>query len=369
MRILLLSTGGKIGGEETFTRNLALALMQRGHYVEVCPGGQVQKDDLIARGINVCEIDITGRTPWAIFRSAKKLSQYVKVHNFQIVHAQAVGPALMGVYAKKFYKCRVPWIWHNHGITEFAYKYIVPRLDKLDLCISNSDYVYVMLRNHGISLGKSKRIHNGINYKSFEVSEQERIINRRNVQEEFGISSDDKMITYVGRLSPEKGVIHLLKAFEKEYADCKDISLLLVGDGVQRQEFETFASQSSAGVKMHFAGFRSDIKELLSASDLLVLPSLIETFSLTTLQAFAVGIPVVASDVGGTPEQILDDFSGRLFKSEDSDDLKEKLHGVLFSEEKSKRYVENAKALCVNYLNVDRMIDEIEEVYNKLIMK
>ena len=369
MRILLLSTGGKIGGEETFTRNLALALKHRGHYVEVCPGGQVQKEDLIACGISVCDIDITGRTPLKIFRAAKKLSEYVKVSDFHIVHAQAVGPALMGVCAKKFYKCIVPWIWHNHGITDFAYKFIVPHLDKLDLCISNSDYVYVMLRNHGISIEKSRRIHNGIDYKSFEVSEQDKIINRKNVEQEFCISKNDKIITYVGRLSPEKGVVHLLKAFAKEFSINPNISLLLVGDGVQRQEFESFASQSSAGPKMHFAGFRSDIKELLSASDLLVLPSLIETFSLTTLQAFAVGVPVLASDVGGTPEQILDDFCGRLFKSEDSDDLQEKLQGILYSEEKSKRDVENAKALCVNYLNLDRMIDEIEGVYNKLIVK
>lgn len=369
MRILLLSTGGKIGGEETFTRNLALALIQRGHYVEVCPGGQIQKDDLIGRGINVCDVDITGRTPWAILRAAKKLTKYVEERDFQIVHVQAVGPALMGVYAKKFYKCTTPWLWHNHGITDFSYRFIVPLLDRLNLCISNSDYVYVMLRNHGISIEKSKRIHNGIDYKSFEVTDSERIMNRQSVEQEFGISNCDKIITYVGRLSPEKGVIHLLKAFEKEYVDNPNISLLLVGDGVQRQEFEQFASQSPAGKKIHFAGFRSDIKELLSASNLLVLPSLIETFSLTSLQAFAVGVPVVASDVGGTPEQILDDFNGRLFKSEDSDNLKEKIHDVLSSAEKSARYIRNAKSLCINYLNVDRMIDEIEEVYNKLIMK
>ena len=63
MRILLLSTGGKIGGEETFTRNLALGLIERGHYVEMAVGGPVQREDAEKAGIRITEIDITGRSP------------------------------------------------------------------------------------------------------------------------------------------------------------------------------------------------------------------------------------------------------------------------------------------------------------------
>ena len=51
MRILLLSTGGKIGGEETFTRNLALGLIERGHYVEMAVGGPVQREDAEKQGL------------------------------------------------------------------------------------------------------------------------------------------------------------------------------------------------------------------------------------------------------------------------------------------------------------------------------
>ena len=272
----------------------------------------------------------------------------------------------MGVVSKLFFNCKIPWIWHNHGITDFAYKWVVPLLNRLDLCISNSDYVYVMLRNHGVSIEKSKRIHNGIDIASFSVSNDEREQNRRQVKKEFSIPSEDRIITYVGRLSPEKGVIHLLKAFEKEFLVDKTISLLIIGDGVQRSSFEDYKQKSVSGNKIHFAGFRKDIKELLSASDVLVLPSLIETFSLTTLQAFAVGTPVIASDVGGTPEQVLNDFNGLLFKSEDSDDLKNKIHLVLHNQSKAARYAHNAKALSDNYLNADRMINEIEKVYSDL---
>ena len=363
MKILLLSTGGKIGGEETFTRNLAIALTARGHYVEVCPGGIIQKEDLQSNHIPICPVDITGRTPWALYKSAKKLTSYIKENSFDVIHAQAVGPAIMGVLAKRFFHCPTPWIWHNHGITTKAYKYIVPRLDKLDLCISNSDYVYVMMLNHGISYQKSKRIHNGINSIAFCTKTEEKKQWRNGICKSFNIPSSDKIIIYVGRLSPEKGVTILLKSFDTLYTQNNNVSCLLVGDGIQRNELERFANESKAKNKIHFAGFRKDVKELVAASDILVLPSLIETFSLTTLQAFAIGTPVIASDVGGNPEQVLDKFNGLLFKSEDSDDLLHKLDYLISNETECEAFAKRAKILVDTYLNEDRMIDDIENVY------
>lgn len=367
MNILLLSTGGKIGGEETFTRNLALSLIKRNHQVTVCPGGEVQKMDLVQHEIPVCEVDITARKPLGLYKAAKEIQQYALDNHIDVIHAQAVGPALMGVMAKKFLKCPIPWIWHNHGITDFAYKHIVKHLDKLDLVISNSDYVFVMLRNHGISLNKSKRIHNGIDLSMFTVSNEERNDNRFNLHKEFNIKESDYVITYVGRLSPEKGVKVLLEAFDRLYRTNKNVTCLLVGDGIQRSEFEQFAKSAQSGNKIVFAGFRKDIKEILSASDVLVLPSHIETFSLTTLQAFSTGTPVVASDVGGTPEQVLSDFNGLLFKDNDTEDLKNKILGILADEEKRLRLSRNARLLSENYLNDERMTEEIETVYKNLI--
>lgn len=367
MNILLLSTGGKIGGEETFTRNLALSLIKRNHQVTVCPGGEVQKTDLMQHEIPVCEVDITARKPVGLYKAAKEIQQYALDNHIDVIHAQAVGPALMGVMAKKFLKCPIPWIWHNHGVTVFAYKYIVKYLDKLDLIISCSDYVFVMLRNHGISLNKSKRIHNGINLSMFTVSSKDKSDNRKALHEEFNINELDHVITYVGRLSPEKGVKVLLEAFDRLYRTNKNVTCLLVGDGIQRFEFEEFARSVDSGKKIVFAGFRKDIKEILSASDVMVLPSHNETFSLTTLQAFSTGTPVIASDVEGTPEQVLSEFNGILFKDNDAEDLKNKISILLTDEEKRTRLSRNARLLSENYLNDERMTEEIEAVYKNLI--
>lgn len=369
MKVLLLSTGARIGGEETFTRNLALALQKKGIDVRVCPGGSVQKEDLQKNGITICEEDITGRSPLGLLKGAKAISRYANEQGIDVIHAQAVGPAIMGVFAKKLYSCKVPWLWTNHGITDFAYNHIVKHLNKLDLVISNSDYVYVMLKNHGVSESRLKRIHNGINVSDFSVSTDEQIFNRKRVEKEFGINPNNKIITYVGRLSPEKGVNVLLEAFQSLHIEKPETVCLLIGDGVERKKYEEYVNSSSCKESYIFAGFRKDIKELLSASDILVLPSLIETFSLTTLQAFAAGATVVASDVGGTPEQVLPDFNGLLFKSLNADDLKSKLADILDNPEKAVIYKRHAKELCESYLNEDRMTEEIVSAYTELIKK
>lgn len=366
MKILLLSTGGKIGGEETFTRNLALSLMGHGHSVEVAVGGDVQKKDLESRGVSICPIDITSRTPVGLYKAAKQLSRYVVEKKIDVVHAQAIGPAIIGVLAKKCYKCTTPWIWHNHGITDFAYKHIVKHLNSLDAIIANSDYVRESLKGHKVNADIIKRVHNGICVKDFTTDEIHAKQCRTALYKAIGADGNDKTIIYVGRLSPEKGVEVLLNAFELLYAKMQNVCCVLVGDGVQKQELLSQISNYKSKQKIHFLGFRSDIKEIVSACDALVLPSHIETFSLTTLQAFATGTPCIASDVGGTPEQVLDKFNGLLFEDNNSKELAEKLSQLLTDRELHDYLVDNGKKLSASYLNTDRMTCDIENIYVEL---
>lgn len=367
MRILLLSTGGKIGGEETFTRNLAISLKSAGHSVLVAPGGGVQQADLEKRGIEICPVNISSRSPLGLLKASKKIVTYIEHHNIDIVHAQAIGPAIMGVLAKRFYKCNTPWIWHNHGITDFAYKHIVKRLNKLDRIIANSDYVRECLKGHGVKPSVITRIHNGINYSDYFVSEEDRVGFRKRIHDEISVDDSARIIIYVGRLSPEKGVEVLLKSFEQYASTTTDTHCVLVGDGIEKSNLLAQIQSYKCKNQIHFLGFRSDIKELVSGSDVLVLPSHIETFSLTTLQAFASGTPCIGSDVGGTPEQILDKFSGRLFPDNDTTVLVECLHDILDNPDKAVYYSTNARSLSMNYLNSDRMTTDIINVYNTLI--
>lgn len=366
MKILLLSTGGKIGGEETFTRNLAISLLDKGHYVEVAVGGSIQEEDLKSCGIKICPVNITSRKPYGLYKAAGALSRYAAKHKFDIIHAQAIGPAIMGILAKKFHGCKIPWIWQNHGISNFAYGHIVKYFNCLNKVIACSDYVKEALIGNGVNPQVITRVHNGINYDDYYVAAEDCRLNRKKLASELKYPSDAKIIVYVGRLSPEKGVEVLLRAFEIYGGSHPDAYCILVGDGVERLKLEKQISEYKVKGRIRFLGFRSDIKEIVSACNVLVLPSHSETFSLTTLQAFATGTPCIGSDVGGTPEQILDKFSGRLFPDNDEDALSRCLEEVIGDKERSAYYSANARTLSRSYLNTDRMTEGIISIYKNL---
>lgn len=367
MKILLLSTGGKIGGEETFTRNLAINLQKHAHYVEVACGGNVQRVDLESYNIKICPVNIESRTPYGLYKAARELTKYILDNKFEIVHAQAVGPAIMGVMAKKFHKCKTPWIWHNHGITEFAYNHIVKHLNSLDCIVANSDYVKESLKGHGVKSDKIVRIHNGIDFDGFYLDKEQKIELQKKVKDLIKCAVNDRLFIYVGRLSPEKGVDVFLEGFEKVYGVHRNVQCVIVGDGIERDKLIKQKSEYRSYANIHFLGFRSDIRDLIGGCDALILPSHIETFSLTTLQSFASGTPVIGSDVGGTPEQILDKFSGRLFQNRNTEELKDCMIEIIDYPDKANYYAKNAQELSRNYLNSNRMTEEILSVYEKLI--
>ena len=92
LRVLLLSTGAGIGGEESFSTNLAEALRLRGWDVRVAATGRPHIEELKRRGLRVEELPIGGRRPLAMYRGARALAGYVARERIHILHAHSAGP-------------------------------------------------------------------------------------------------------------------------------------------------------------------------------------------------------------------------------------------------------------------------------------
>jgi glycosyltransferase involved in cell wall biosynthesis len=122
----------------------------------------------------------------------------------------------------------------------------------------------------------------------------------------------DPLLGVVGRLSPEKGHVHLLRALPAIVDAFPGAGLALAGDGPQRRALEEEARRLGMEERVEFLGQRRDVGRFLAALDLFVQPSLYEGFGLSLLEAMAAGLPVVASRVGGIPEIVDDGESGVL---------------------------------------------------------
>ena len=128
---------------------------------------------------------------------------------------------------------------------------------------------------------------------------------------------------YVGRLSPEKGLHAIMRAWERSSA-----SLKIVGDGPMREEIETFASEHS---NVEFSGKLSlaEVIDLMGQARCLIMPSQwYETFGRTIAEAFSRGTPVIASDLGAMSELVKHGENGRLFQPGNVNELQEAVNRV-----------------------------------------
>jgi glycosyltransferase involved in cell wall biosynthesis len=180
---------------------------------------------------------------------------------------------------------------------------------------------------------KVRVVHNFVDLERFDRSAIEPTLRR-----DFGIPADATVIGYVGRLVPKKGIPVLLEAFRRLSARFPAAHLALVGGndtGFHRDlmaEYRRTARDYGVGDRTHFTGFLDDIRPALADFDTLVLPSVEpESFGRVLIEAMALGIPPVVSQVGGAVEVVEDGVNGFWATPGDAAHLAEKL-GLLLAD-------------------------------------
>lgn len=188
---------------------------------------------------------------------------------------------------------------------------------RVDRVIALSDHVarFVAQRGH-VPRDAITRIYYGVDAAALRASRT-----REEVRAELGIDAATKVLVCVGRLAPQKDHPTLLRALSLLP---HDVVLLVVGGdpfGDGRHRLETLAKTLGVADRARFLGIRHDVPDLLEASDLFVLPSLWEGLGLVFLEAMAVRLPIVASDVSAIPEVVEDGVSGWLVPPGDPEAL------------------------------------------------
>ena len=128
---------------------------------------------------------------------------------------------------------------------------------------------------------------------------------RRRIRKEFGVTEEQLLVGSVASFSFQKGHEYLVEAIPAILESCPEARFLLVGDGPEREKIVQKVADLELQGKVLFAGKRSDIANVLSAMDLFLLSSIFEGLPLSVLEAMAVGLPVIATRVSGTPEAVL----------------------------------------------------------------
>ncbi|MCK4579701.1 MAG: glycosyltransferase family 4 protein, partial [Dehalococcoidia bacterium] len=199
---------------------------------------------------------------------------------------------------------------------------------------------------------------NGIDLEQFEN------LSRKRARSELQIEEQEKVILFVGKLLPVKGVQYLIQAMDIIRRREADARLLLVGDGDQRDCLRSLVKQLNLGKHVTFVGWVSNEKvpKYMAASDVFVLPSLSEGFALVILEAMASGLPIVATRVGGLPDIVKERRNGFLVEPRSPMEIAEKILLLSADGELRRRFSRNNKRKVKAY-SWPAVVTRIEEIY------
>lgn len=372
---LLHLVGSSRGGGAVHVRDLALGLPATAFTVTVAmpeDGGNVTGADFTNYGSAFYRLDIAaGLSPTALLQ----LRQLLREKSIDILHCHGARAAFYGRLAAFTLGRRRPKVTYTiHGFAAPHYSFprrtillgiervLAPLTDAV-ICVCEAE------RQAFLAIGPvpSERVHvvrNGIDVAPFRDVVVDRVAQRATL----GVPPDVSLVTTISRLYHPRDFETLLRAFAMARAQSSDIHLLIAGDGPYRPQVKALISRLGLTRDVTLAGFRRDVPQILAVSEVFVLSSALwEGLPLTILEAMAVGLPVVASDVGGVGEAVVSMETGILVPAKDPKALSGALLRLLSDPQEARTMGHRGRNRVEEFFTLDRMAQETVAVYEGLV--
>jgi len=328
-------------------------------------------------GIGVIPLDVIWREIrpvkdlWGLYR----LYRFLREQDYTIIHTHTSKAGFVGRLAARL--ARVKIIVHTvHGFAfhEESHPLMLRLYALLERFAAHScDRIVTVSkfhRNWALQLGignkeKVVAVPNGIPLKRV-ISDKD----SKNTRQDLGVAPDELMILTTGRLSQQKGLEYLINAvptLKKQLSH--SFKVVLAGNGPLRPKLEQMVIDLEIQNKVLFLGFRNDIGNLLSASDIVVLPSLWEGLSIALLEAMAVGKPIVTTTIGSNREVTREGKAAILVPPKDTDALVNAILKIVNDNAIAEYLSAQAKEVYLSSYTEKQMIKKYREVYIDLLSK
>jgi glycosyltransferase involved in cell wall biosynthesis len=368
-RVMHVTTGLSYGGAETQIKGLAIRLNRRGWEVSVVsmlpPCAYV--DELKAAGICVYDLRMRRKVPDP--RAVLRVASIVRRERPLVVHAHMIHANLLARITRLFASipvliCTAHNIIEGGRARELAYRLTDPLADLTTQVSEVGKQRYIQVG--AVPPHKIVYIPNGIDTSRFQPNPMV----RQAVREQLGCAPDAFVWLTVGRLEPVKNHLGLLSAFREVAAVHPNARLLIAGQGSLQAATEQRIVELGLADRVRLLGLRRDIPDLLNAADAFVLPSLWEGMPLTLLEASATALPIVATDVGGNSEVVLDGKTGYLVPPQEAKALTQAMLRVMNLSEADRSAIGQAgRAHVVQNFDLERVVDRWEALYRELLQQ
>jgi len=286
-----------------------------------------------------------------------KLKKIFLKEKIDIVHARSRVPAWISFFASRL--AGIDFITTCHGVYKNKFFSKVMGFGKFVICPSNFVARY-MREKFSVPEEKIVVIPRWVDLNRFKYTPYKDKINLN-------------VILAVGRISPSKGYEYLIDAFKVLVRNNPYLKLKIVGEPDKSKikyfnYLKSLINRFSLNYNVEFVGFKKNIEDLLKEAKILVVPSVIEeSFSRVVIEAFASGVLVVATKVGGISEIIEDGVNGFLVEPRNSKEIAYRINKLLNEPKLANNFSINARKKTESFYNIDKCLEKNREVYQKTI--
>ncbi|MBI5870704.1 MAG: glycosyltransferase family 4 protein [Actinobacteria bacterium] len=388
MRILQVPANAGYGGMPLHVLTLSKGLAARGHVVEIlCMGDGPMVSAYERAGFKVTVVthlsSKSRRDPLTLIRTIRFLRAAVARSAPEIIHTH--GPRasfFMGLTL--FGRRRIPLVASAHGSysqfsfgheTEFGvlkskarglqYRWIdrlTGRLADLFIAVCEATRKDIV-EGLGVPEAKVVVVHNGIEDHRADAATVKAL------RAGLGYESGNRLVVFVGRVAFHKGVGYLADAAESVLMKLPEARFLVVGEGPMEEALRQRAEKPPLIGRFTLMGMRTNALEIIAMADLLVLPSLSEGLPLSLLEAAMSGKAMVASNVGGVSEVVVEGETGLLVNPRDSDALATAISSLLNNDDERENMGAAARRLWEMQFTADGMTGKMEEEYFRLLAR
>jgi len=303
------------------------------------------------------------------FAPSKRIAEIIDRENIDIVHCTLQIALLYGFIGKVMAKKKIKFINAIHTtinrdkkdelLDRLLYYHLMRRCDRVIAVCENQRKHWV--NKYPYLEEKFVTIHNGIDTEKFkdDVSEGE----KKAIRASLRIENGELLVGMVAGFRPEKGHEYAFRALKILLDSGIKVRLILIGDGERRDYLQSVARGLGIWENIIWLGLQKEPKKYISIFDLFLMCSKkVETFSIAILEALSMNKPVIASDLGGTSEMIIDGITGFLVTPKDPSDIAEKIKYLIDNPAILKEISKNARSFVTERFSIELMSKKTEDL-------
>ncbi len=380
----------QIGGEAAYTSGLTSALCNLGNDIDITIITTTpEKRQSAERNGNLEIIRLPTRTFPKMFHfriKAKKVLETLEkkidiIHNtsdYNGIVIPAPGkkiPVIATIHhpylqEKKIYRANSNYIDYfkytlnrNIDYLEFNCRHLCKEADKL-IAVSNYTAKSIMAE-YGISSNKISVIPNAVDIDKFNPE-----INGTDIRKKLNLGNE-KIILFVGRLDFQKGIEFLISAFSEVIKDFPDVKLIVVGDGPLKNRIKYIIYEHDLSKSVFLMGHATDedLPKIYAASDLFVVPSLMEGFGIVYIEAMSCGKACIGTSIGGVEDVIVNGYTGILVPPANSDAISQAIKTLLSDESMLKKFGKEGRKWVLKNFTWGKVASQTLRVYSEALSK